>query len=178
MLLDFREEREGALFTAVHRLRLTCMLSFQHGRCSYPVWFMLRGMMITAWTNEETQRYFKRAFPRYFSSFYDLEDNDATAPETLIRGLETFPSVVSRYWLHIYIIRTQNPGMLVSRTGWVLLAVYKGIFSSLLTDLLKGTHSQKVQWTREYTQLFQRLKACLCQEPVLYNVNFSKEFIF
>lgn len=45
------------------------------------------------------------------------------------------------------------------------------------TVLLKGEPPQMVQWTRESPLVFCTLKTCLSREPVLYNLDFSKEFI-
>ncbi|CAM5084938.1 unnamed protein product [Natator depressus] len=49
--------------------------------------------------------------------------------------------------------------------------------AALLSDLLKNESPKRIQWTRACEEVFQTLKAQLCQEPKLYSPDFTKEFL-
>jgi hypothetical protein len=46
-----------------------------------------------------------------------------------------------------------------------------------LSDLTRKKQPEKVMWTRECEEAFEKLKTVLCSEPVLKNPDFEKEFI-
>ncbi|CAM4612484.1 unnamed protein product [Caretta caretta] len=46
-----------------------------------------------------------------------------------------------------------------------------------LMGLLTTDSPQRVLWTQEYEDAFWTLKECLCQEPVLYSLDFDRDFI-
>ena len=68
--------------------------------------------------------------------------------------------------------------------SWVLQGIIGNLFCIMLpyiatplTDLTRKSQPNKVVWTPDCTESFQKLKNALCSAPILQSPNFDEKFI-